>query len=136
AFNSGVGPNGAIYSTAGGALAPVAVTTQPSVVFPPGTFFPHFIHLDSPLVNGNGRTAFRADFANVVKDQFPHQVLVTEDGMGGLDMVPQTGDQAPSLSSGVVFAEIREVYGFNDAGRLAFAARLAGPGITSEVNDA
>jgi hypothetical protein len=116
-----------VWSTASGALAPVALSGSQAPGAANGESFSDFTSL---VLNDAGKTAFRA--------------LLSGTGWGiwfeqssGLSLAARSGDQAHSLPSGVSYSgSPSERVALNNAGQLAFHATLAGAGINSTNNQA
>lgn len=92
---------------------------------PAGVTYGSFL---GPVLNNNGRTAFKASFAGAPEGG-PNFDGIWKEG-GGLDLVQvaRDGTSAPGTSDGVRFAGIVH-YSLNDAGQTAFSGILAGTGV-------
>ena len=121
-----------IWSDATGSLVQVAGAGQAASGMPAGTTFSSFF--GEPLLNDSGRVEFHAKVSG--------SSVTTANDTGiwvqrpsSLGLIVREGDQAPGLPAGVHFDDFVSfgVDGdvLNAAGRVAFFATVAGPGVTT-----
>jgi len=120
------GDGSSLFSTRSGAPLSIVKTGDPA----PGASSAQatFLLLGQPAHNALGGAAYWATVT------YPGQT-VPESGIwsdaSGLQRIARTGQQAPGLNAGVVFAELDSTPRIDAAGSVAFWARLSGPGVTA-----
>src|SRR5262245_17191324 len=77
-------------------------------------------------LNDAGQTAFSVTLGGVA-DASNNKAIFSE-GHGSLGLVARSGDQAPGMSSGVVYGSVGTAR-LNNAGQAAFVATLTGSGV-------
>jgi hypothetical protein len=132
---SGTGVNSTndsgIWSEGSGALGLVVREGDAAPGTEPGVVYLFFGSNNNPVFNDAGQTAFYGSLTGpgIVPG---NAAGIWSEGAGSLALVARSGDQAPGTDPGVVFTNTISSYSrFNDAGQVAFASRLTGPGVTT-----
>lgn len=83
------------------------------------------------MVNGDGRVLFQSTFD---APGFPDASggLFYRDGAGPANIVAIANQDAPGMLAGVAFTGIFGARAINNHGRIAYTARMSGPGITND----
>ena len=100
----------------------------------PGVPGATFTWLATPVIDAAGNVAIGAEIAGPGVDG-TNDLGIWYGQPGALELVARTGQQAPDLAQGVVFSGIHPYLNCSETGCLVFTADLAGPGITTGVND-
>jgi hypothetical protein len=143
---SGGGQN--IWSDRSGSLALIVRAGSQAPGTPSGvnysSFFPGFtINYFGyrPALNNAGQTAFRATLTGSGVDSTNDSGIWSE-GSGSLALVAREGDQAPGTPDGVNYDDFLDNVQFttispalNNAGQIAFRAKLAGSGVDATNNE-
>jgi formylglycine-generating enzyme required for sulfatase activity len=130
---SGAGYQQGIWSTASGALEPVAKSGQPA----PGTlsgvqFDEAYGSFRSPVLNDRGQTAFVAQLVGSGVDSTNRFGIWVERPGEGLGLLARTGSQSPGVPAGAVYSSFgMGALALNNAGQIAFASFLTGGGVTT-----
>lgn len=93
----------------------------------------NFTGFGGSLLNGSGKTAFRAKLAGGGVDGTNNEGVWSE-GAGTLGIVARAGSQAPGTPSGVQF-DLFGLPAMNDAGHTAFHGYVAGSGVDLFTNN-
>jgi hypothetical protein len=93
----------------------------------PGVTFTAF---SAPLLNNSGQPAFIGSLAGTGVNS-SNDNSIWSDRSGQLKMVARKGSQPPGTAAGTWFDTFSEDMMINDAGQVAFASFLTGPGMTS-----
>jgi hypothetical protein len=124
-----------IWSDATGSLAQVAGQGQAAPGMPAGTTFSSFF--GEPLLNDSGRVELHAKVSGSSVTT-ANDTGIWVQRTSSLSLIVREGDQAPGLPAGVHFDDFLSfgVDGdiLNAAGRVAFFAAVAGPGVTTSNN--
>jgi hypothetical protein len=121
--------NQGIWSETSGALAPVVRSGSQAAGAANGVNYSAF---DAPVLNDNGRTAFRATLTGSGVDGTNDQGIWSE-GLGSMALVAREGGHAPGTPSGVSFNDFTHPV-LNAPGLVAFSAGLRGNGVTASNN--
>jgi hypothetical protein len=119
--------------TAAAAVRTVALTGQQIPGLPNGVMFGSFnvgVHGGNTVggeLNDAGQTAFRSTLNGAGVDA-TNDLAIWSEGGGSLGLVARTGDQAPGMTSGVLYGSV-SMARLNDAGQTAFIATLTGSGV-------
>ncbi len=131
--------NGGIWSDASGSLGPVAREGDQAPGTPAGVRFGNSIAaFEMPPLNNAGHTAFSAFLTGTGVNQTNSQGVWVQRS-DGLTLVAREGEQSPGTPAGVTFG-VNGVsppflsLALNDAGQIAFMARLTGVGV-GETNN-
>lgn len=116
----GFSGQGAIFSDGSGTLAPVARAGE----IAPGTTVP-YRSFEQPRISDGGRVAFVGRLDGVATNV---EYGVWTNASGPLSLVARAGGLASGAGAGVVFYWFRSLH-FNESGRIAFAALLAGANV-------
>jgi hypothetical protein len=119
-----------IWSEGSGSLTLVAREGSQAIGLPVGIV--HDI-LGAPALNDAGQTAFYGYVVDETQTSNFGQAVWSE-GSGSLALVTRSGNQAPGTPSGKTFAGFSDP-AFNNSGRTAFWAYLAGPGPLDPYDD-
>ena len=134
-LQSGGLPWGAgLFAGSAGNVRAVALSGNHAPGTPSGSVFATF---GGPALNDAGRTAFLAALepgSNGVIYRVNHTGVWSEGSAGTVVLVARAGSQAPGTPGGVTFGPEFFPPAFNNAGRTAFAADLAGSGVNT-TND-
>ena len=93
----------------------------------------NFILLNTTVysLNNAGQTAFRANLNGAAVSKWG----IWAGGVGGLDLIARSGNQAPGTPAGVDFSGFSNQPALNDAGQMAFFGGLVGPGVNITNNE-
>lgn len=131
------GSSAGVFASAPGTTRLVARNGEPAPGLPDGVLLATPMSSDSsvisePAVNASGQTAFYSHLSGL----FGSNVGLWSEGSGSLSLVTRQGASAPGTASGVTFSSFGSGAigsgtwpAFNDDGKTAFAATLAGPGV-------
>jgi hypothetical protein len=123
--------NSAIWSDRSGSLQPVIRAGVAAPGTPVGVTFST---VSDPVLNGDSRLAFIGGLTGAGATSSNNSGLWS-DASGILNLVVREGDHAPGTPAGVNYSEfLEEGFDLNGAGRLAFAAKVAGPGIAENTD--
>jgi len=114
---------------------------EPVPDFPVGTVFSG-LSGGRPMINGVGQVAFRAD----ITGPFPDVIPINDSGIwigtpGALELVVRENDPAPGLSAGLPFNQraffdlFDDEIRINDAGHIAFTAKVKGNNVSPNIDD-
>ncbi len=90
----------------------------------------NFSGFSEPVLNGAGRTAFRADLTGAGVDSSNDRGIWSEGEGAGLALVARSGNSAPGVSGDVTFSDFSNPT-LNGAGRLAFRGTLTGTDVNN-----
>ncbi len=121
-----------LWSNAGGPLALVVRAGDHAPGTPADVNFAAFQY---PVTNSFGKAAFLGTLTGPDVVKFVNQQGIWAQRDGALVLIARAGDHAPGTPAGVnfLFSDTRPV--INGNGRVAFAAKLTGSGVTPDVND-
>jgi hypothetical protein len=118
--------NAGLWSDASGSLSLLARAGDPT----PGMHGVTFTAFSAPLLNNSGQAAFIGSLAGTGVTS-SNDNGIWSDRSGQQKMVARKGSQPPGTAAGTWFDTFSEDMMINDAGQVAFASFLTGPGMTS-----
>lgn len=127
--------NSGIWSEGSGSLALMARTGSPAPGTPSGVNFISFTN--STELNNSGKIAFAANLVGTGVVSGTNSQGIWSDASGSLSLVVRAGDHAPGTPIGVSFGTQFNFWDpvLNDAGQIAFIARVTGAGVDSTNSD-
>lgn len=109
-------------------LVPIALYGDPAPGTPADVTFSQLFN--SFALNDAGDIAFKTFFSGPGVANTNHTGVYTHVN-NTLRLIARQGDQAPGTPNGVLFNELRPNFQLNNAGQIAFVAKLTGTGVTN-----